>query len=291
MITERMALGTVQFGMDYGIANNRGRPAKKEIFDMLSFAHKEGIDTIDTAYSYGVSEEVIGDFTKVYGKSFRIISKTPNSSDANDFNIEDYLRRTLDKLGGQNVYGYLIHNFNSLSAYKGLWDKMVSFRERKLVKKIGVSLYNTSELDYLLENNINVDIIQVPYSVFDQRFDKYFMGLKKAKVEIYARSVFLQGLFFLDDDKINGSIKAAKDRIRELRRISKDNDIPIHALCLSFVLLSPFLDKAVIGVDSLEQLKQNIDSLRYLKGVEDIYGLLKPLECSDEDIILPYRWK
>lgn len=288
MLTKKIALGTVQFGLNYGIANRAGRPTREEAFSILELACEEGIDTLDTAYSYGESEEIIGEFISQSGKRFNIISKMP---DLESIETDKYFRQTLTRLKQQKIYGYLVHRFDNLIMDKSLWGKLESLKQRGLVHKIGVSLYKREELDYLLDNDISFDMLQVPYNIFDQRFEEYFSMLRIRNVEIYVRSVFLQGLFFLEMDYINKRFQSAKNRMEKLYHISENYKIPIHSLCLGFVLLNHFIDKVVIGVNSMEQLKQNIESAGFLDRTKIIYKLLRSLKFQDERVILPYRWK
>ncbi|MDD5005735.1 MAG: aldo/keto reductase [Candidatus Omnitrophica bacterium] len=291
MPIKRIVLGTAQFGMKYGIANRSPKPSPKDIFNILEYAFGKGINALDTAYSYGNSEQLIGDFIAQSGNYFKIISKLPNLSDKGISDVEKYFHKTLNNLKQPALYGYLIHKFDNLIENKEIWGILESLKQDGLVEKIGVSLYNVSELEYLLNNNIKFDIVQIPYNIFDQRFKTYFSVLKNMKAEIHSRSVFLQGLFFLETDIINKDFQLAKDNINKLRRISIDNNIPLFALCLCFVLLNPFLDKVIIGVDSVEQLRQNIDSFEYLDKTKNIYDLLESLKLDYEEVIIPNKWK
>jgi aryl-alcohol dehydrogenase-like predicted oxidoreductase len=285
----KIALGTVQFGAKYGISNRIGKISTKGAFEILKFAHEEGIRLLDTAHSYGDSEELIGKFISESNMSFDIVSKFPDLEKAEA--IESYISETLKRLGQAKLYGYLVHAFGNIIQHKALWSKLESLKEKKIVEKIGVAIYKPEELEYLCDNNLHFDILQIPYNIFDQRFEGYFSDLKKKGVEIQARSIFLQGLFFLGLDEISRNFQPAKEGIEKLHRISADYEIPLHSLCLCFVLHSPLIDKVIIGVDSIGQLEQNIDSIKYVDKVRDIYDLLQSLRFHNEEVILPYNWK
>lgn len=287
-LADRICLGTVQFGTDYGIANKAGKPSTDMVFDILDYARSAGIRLLDTASDYGNSESLIGKYIAARKADFKIITKmaaAKNNSDA-----EKNYRATLEKLHQPRIYGYLVRS-TDLDEYGKIRKHLETLREKQLVEKIGVSLYKTGELDYLLDSRLPFDIIQVPYSIFDQRFDEYFPVLKKMDVEIYSRSAFLQGLFFLDEDRIAENFTAASTQMAGLRRLSAENDIPIPALCLCFAALNSSIDKIVIGVDSTEQIKTNMESLGYMDRVNNIYNELKALKLEDEEILLPYNWK
>jgi len=287
----KLALGTAQFGLDYGVANKKGKIAKKEVFKILEYAYSIGIDTLDTAYSYGESENVIGEFTAKSGRNFNVISKMPYLNNNSTLTVKKNCLETLQRLGQSRIYGYLIHKFDNIVFHKeDLWNKIISLKQNGLVNKIGVSLYKPEELEFLLDKGITFDIVQIPYNILDQRFKDYFPILKEKNVTIHVRSVFLQGLFFVETERINTNFKGAKDAVEKVYCISKEYSIPMHSLCLCFALINPFVDKIIIGVDSLEHLMENIDSLKYIDKVKRIYGLLKPLRFHDEKVILPYNW-
>ncbi|MDD5356273.1 MAG: aldo/keto reductase, partial [Candidatus Omnitrophica bacterium] len=164
-------------------------------------------------------------------------------------------------------------------------------KQKGFVDKIGVSVYKPEEADFLLNNGFNFDLIQVPFNILDQRFSGCFASLKERNIEINSRSTFLQGLFFLDLDTIEKKFPMAQETIKKLCAISQEHKIPVYALCLCFAVLNPSIDKVVIGVDSIAQLEQNLDSLGYLDKVKAVYGLLERLEFNNEEVVIPSNWK
>ncbi|MDD5431459.1 MAG: aldo/keto reductase [Candidatus Omnitrophica bacterium] len=288
---EKIALGTAQFGLDYGIANKNGKVSKEEVFSILNSAVANNVDTLDTAYSYGDSESIIGEFMSKNDHKFKIISKLPSVDIKDIGSSRKFFNDSLRRLGKKNIYGYLIHDFKNLRLQKEIWDALKDFRDEGRVKKIGVTLYKPEELDYLLENNLDFDLLQVPYNILDQRFDRYLPILSKKKVIVYVRSVFLQGLFFLPLSRIEKDFNKAAGSIKILMRLSLEYQIPIAALCLCFTMLNPFVSKVVIGVESKEQLVQNISLLRYMDSIKRIYKELVGLRMEDEKILLPYNWR
>ncbi len=284
----KIALGTVQFGMDYGVSNKRGKIPRDEVFEILNEAIKSGIDTLDTAYLYGESETVIGDFIKKYKKQFRLVTKSP---DCKIEQIEDLFDISLKKLNIDRIYGYLIHNFQHYKENPEIWDILEKLKTGKKIQKIGFSLYYPSELEYILKKKLEIDIIQVPYSIFDRRFEPFFNELKNRNVEIHVRSVFLQGLVFKNPEELVGHFAKIKEKILALNSLSMKYDIPMGALCLNFAILNDSVDKVVVGVDSIENLKENISSLDYLTNVRNILNELSQFKEDDEKIILPVNWK
>lgn len=290
-LIDKLCLGTAQFGLDYGIANNSGKVKKRDAFRILEYAHHRGIRMLDTAPFYGGSEKTIGEFMSGGSRRFDIVSKRRFGRDSTPL-VEGYFNNTLENLGQKKIYGCLVHGFEDISAHKKkLRGELESIKKDGFAEKIGVSLYKTKELEYIFENGIPIDIIQLPYNVFDRRFERYFKRLKDRKVEIHARSVFLQGLFFLDKRRIGRYFKNAKKALEGLGDISRKNSIPVNSLCISFAMLNPLVDKVIIGVDSLRQLKENIRSLGDAGRVKKIYKELSSLEFHDETVILPTNWR
>lgn len=288
---DKFCLGTAQFGLEYGIANNRGKPRKEEIFEMLMYAHNAGLDTLDTAYAYGDSENAIGEFMSQYRKKFKVISKIPYFDGAAGTGVEQHCIETLKRLKQDRLYGYLVHQFDNIISRKDLLKDVESLKSRGLVDKIGFSLYKPEELDYILGERISFDIIELPYNILDRRFESYFSVLKEKKYEIYIRSIFLQGLFFLDMNKIERDFRQARNVMEKLRNISRDCGLPVHALCLGFVALNSCVDRIIMGVDSLSQLKDNLDSLEQVGRVESVYDSLRELKFEDEKVLVPYNWE
>jgi len=286
----KMSLGTVQFGQDYGIANTRGKVQKSEVFEILDYAHSVGIDCLDTAFAYGESESVIGEYWKEKHDRFKIVSKLPPFDQYKPGKVEEVFEQSLKRLGAQRLYGYLVHQFHDLQINSPLWRDLEGLKKNGRVKKIGVSLYSPDELFFLLEKEIELDIIQVPYSIFDRRFAGYFDLLYKKGIEIQTRSVFLQGLAFLRLNDLPTPLKMVRPQLENLRRIAYEQEISIEALCLNFVLANPSIQRVVIGVDSLRHLQKNVASLTCLDRVKEIYGQLNEIQVEREDILLPYRW-
>ena len=287
----KICLGTVQFGLDYGIANHRGKVPKPEVFEIFKYAQDIGLKTLDTSMAYGDSEIIIGEFAqeKIH---FKIVSKIVIDSNVFDSNnIRSKLQDSLERLKIKQLYACLIHQFEDFLKHSQIWEVLKTAKKERLVKKIGFSLYRPEDLDLLWDRSVFFDIVQVPFSIFDRRFERYFKLLKEKNIEIHVRSVFLQGLAFLKPDQLSGKLRYASGTIDQLQKISRRYDLSISAICLNYVLLNPFVNKVVIGVDSLEHLKKNIDDLKVLDKVSHLQDDLKGLAISDEEILLPYKWR
>jgi len=277
----KLALGTVQFGLDYGINNPKGQVKISEIQTILAFANSVGLDTLDTAFLYGDSEENLGQCEL---NDFKIVSKLPLCS-ANEINA--IFQKSLDRLQIKNLYGYLFHHFSSFEKDKKLLDELQDLKAKGKIQKIGFSLYNPNELEMLFNKNIDFDLVQVPYNIFDQRFDAYFPLLKEKGIEVHTRSAFLQGLFFKNLVQIPSHFDSVIPKLKQLNEYNIDK----AALCLNFVVANPNIDKVVIGVDSVEQLKMNVIGLEFFEKVKAIREELKEISVNDELIINPSKWQ
>ena len=288
MMNSKIALGTAQFGLDYGINNKRGKIPFSEVEEIIKLAYNNKIDMLDTAFSYGDSENVIGLILEENNLDFNITTKLPTKSLTEE--VLSHFNQSLERLK-KKLYGYLFHDFKTFRKYPQIWKKFKDLKNSKQVKKIGFSLYYPSEIAYLFDNKIDFDIVQIPYSIFDQRFRNYLPLLKERDIEVYIRSVFLQGLFFKKPEELNGNFTAIKGKIKTIIQISKKMNISIASISLKFALMNKYIDKIVVGVDSIENLKENLQIIRGKRIDNKYYYLLKDIKVDDENIILPFKWE
>jgi len=281
MNINKIALGTVQFGLPYGINNSRGQVPEKEVFEILNIAVENGIDTLDTAAAYGESEDRIGKFVISTGRNFKIVTKWIKGID---------LKQSLNRLHASKLHACLIHHFDDYKSDPKVFEGLLELRSKGVLAKAGFSLYNPDELEYLLKNNISFDIVQVPFSVLDQRFLKYFDKLKRSGIEIHVRSVFLQGLVFKNPNELSGKFISIKDNLVMLNRVSSESGVPLHSLCLGYALMQNGIDKVVIGVDSKEQFLQSLDVVKYSKAIGTESKHLKEIASNNPLMLNPSLW-
>jgi len=283
----KLALGTAQFGMDYGINNKKGKVSQKEAFEILEKAISEKVGPVDTAFEYGESEEVIGAFVKQKGRPLEVVSKLPKCGAGQ---ASGFFEKSLERLGLEKLYGYLVHDFGSFLREERIWDEMKSFKEEGKTEKIGFSLYRPVQAEQILEKGIDFDIVQLPYSILDQRFSEVLPKLKEQGIEVHARSVFLQGLVFKDAKELKGFLAGAKKALEVIGKIAGEIGVPISALCINFAALNPGIGKVVVGVDSLKNLEENIKAFSYQNKVKGVMPKLLGLGIGDEKIVVPSNW-
>ncbi|MCX2837917.1 aldo/keto reductase [Salinimicrobium sp. MT39] len=270
----KIGLGTVQFGMPYGISNKNGQTSEREVLQILQLAQESNITLLDSASAYGNAEEILGKYDL---SSFQIISKFLPPEGKN--HIKDQLCLTLNNLRIDQLYAYLAHRPQDLLEKPERWEELVLLKEKGLVKKIGYSLNSPNELTKLLDIGFQPDLIQVPYNYFDRRFEAILKQISNT-CEIHTRSVFMQGLFFMPPDKLNNYFEEIKPLLRELQN-SIDN---LPGSLLKFVLEKDFIHQVVIGIENSDQLLRNILSL---KNAADLPCLNKNIS---EKILMPSNW-
>jgi len=296
---DKLVLGTVQFGLDYGINNFNGKPTREDSLKMLDFAYEKGIRIFDTANAYGDAEEILGEFMQSRGLTdkIKVITKLrPNI--VGDSNREPYdiilenLSSSLKKLKRKYVDGYLFHTPAYIKDEK-LVDCLVRLKKQGLVKNIGVSIYEEEDAIYAANLEV-VDYIQVPYSILDQRLNKtdFFRIAKENNKIIFARSAFLQGLFFMSDDKIPEHLSKVKEYFKELDNILDRYKLTRQQAALLFSYQNRNINHVVFGVDNRDQLEEDIDIVEKNTNSEEcIKELEEKFVNIEKSIIFPSLWK
>lgn len=267
----RMSLGTVQLGMNYGISNTLGQPDEAQSFSMLSTAFENGVNSLDTARVYGNSEDVLGRFLSQYrGELPYITTKIPDVNGFDPCDIEkkviESVEISLEKLGLKKVDNLMLHSAENLVSYGDrLAPVMESLVKRGYTDQIGVSVYTGADIDRMLQYDVYTTT-QVPMSVFDQRLihGGYIKKLKDRNFTVFVRSVFLQGLCFLNPDTLtdSGLIQYAAEPIRSIRLFAEKENMTVAELAIAFIRDLDGVTSLVLGADTPAQVKDNV---RYFK--------------------------
>jgi aryl-alcohol dehydrogenase-like predicted oxidoreductase len=287
-LINRLALGTVQFGINYGIANQHGKVSRAEAKLMLKLASDCGIEILDTAISYGDSEACLGEAGAL---NFKLITKLPPLSDSCcDVNAWVYqkIATSLTNLGVTSIYGLLLHRPEQLLGINGsaLYIALQSLKDKGLVQKVGVSIYDPAELMLLL-SKFNLDLVQAPFNIVDRRFQLSgcMYRLKDRGIEIHTRSVFLQGLLLMEKNNMPHKFSVWNNLWIQWYQWLSDNNVSSLKACLSFPLSFPEIDHVVVGAESCIQLSE------ILLAMNSDNNFIPPdFHCDDQKLINPSNW-
>lgn len=283
----KFGLGSVQLGLPYGIKNPAGKIARNEAASILSLALRSGVELIDTAAAYGDAEDVLGSLGKMV--NFQVVTKVhPNARTPPD--VEASVNSSLRALRLTRVHGVLVHDTIGFFKDRGNWSSLLRMRQCGVIGKIGVSVYRPAELESLLDQGFEIELVQVPFSVLDTRFRPLLPRLKKAGIEVHARSLFLQGLYFMDVDRMPPHFSSISDAIIKIRGIARRLDVSLPALLLTYGALEPRVDRIVVGVDSAANLIENLCSLENAEACAAGMRELRSMGLTDESVLLPMNW-
>lgn len=284
----KIFLGTARFGLkDYGI-NTDGEAIDYELISaILKAAHVAGITTLDTAPVYGdpvhgYVEEKIGRFMREQGLSFEIATKLPKLQSDPEGGLGKYVQESIGAsrkaLGVEKLDYYFLHEYGDWIKHPELLQYISEARDRGEVGSIGIAIYHPHELETIFEKGDGIDIIQVPYNMLDHINWKELLSVVKGKFfDIFARSAFLQGLFFSDQATIIENVnEEAYQCVKLLNELSREYGIPIGQLALRYVAANENIDHILIGCDSKKQLIENIGALTDWPPLEP--GIISTLE-------------
>jgi aryl-alcohol dehydrogenase-like predicted oxidoreductase len=304
MVNSKLTLGTAQLGLNYGIANTNGKPDFKTSIKILKYSWDHGINTFDTAPSYGNSEEIIGEFiSSVLNdniENLTIISKMPpikSRAKMPFYDLYDYIRKqiiqSLNNLNIESIPIYLLHHAPDLFLNNGIVVECLNqLRNEGLINRIGISVYNPDEAEASMDFK-QIDIIQVPINIFDHRLIKtgLLRKLKSKKYIIFARSIYLQGLFFITPEKLPKYLESAKKPLFKLKNLINEFNIDIAKLALLFVRDIPEIDSMVIGAEKIDQVAKNLEILNELPLTHEINKVIfEEFTDISEKIINPSLW-
>lgn len=285
----KIIIGGAQFGMKYGIANTKGKVGNEEVRNILKVAKENSVEFIDTAIAYGQSEEVIGDAGVGDMKIITKIPKIPEHIHDIKSWVIDNIYQSLGRLKKRQLYAILLHEPRQLKERNGhlIYGALLEAKDRKIVQKIGLSIYDPTELEPILKK-YEIDIIQAPVNIFDQRLidSGWLDKLKKLHIEVHARSVFLQGLLVMPNHRRPRYFEKWSQiwkRYEAWLKIQEHNAVD---LCLNFVLSNPQIDGVVIGIDDLKQFHEIIGCER-----KNIQQSIKFAGVEDNELLNPAMWQ
>lgn len=286
----KLIIGTAQFGMNYGITNKNNLLSNNELDKIFKFCYDNNILIFDTAQDYGKSEDILSKYSKIY-ENFKIITKS-NFIKNQENNIFNIINNSILKFN--KIEYYLLHNFQDYKNIEIL-NILERFKNENKINKIGVSIYNVKEAILLLKEN-KIDVLQIPFNYLDNQWNnKEFQNLIiKNKVEIHVRSIFLQGLLINKPNKY--PINIPRNDFDILENIINEICIKLNLskieLCFYYINSVEWIDKFLIGIDNINQLKLNFNIInKNLKlNKKDIKYIEDKIKNINKIILDPSKW-
>lgn len=289
-LLDKLALGCVQLGLDYGVTNSTGKVSYKNAESLIQIAFENGIKTLDTAKDYGNSEEVLG---QIGVTSFNIVTKLTVPQNIKPIEYADFIMQScmssLRKLRVDSVYGVLLHNPQALTNgnYYEVLEGLHELKVAGLTQKIGLSIYSSEDL-YFHDELLDIDLVQAPLNALDKRLsdDGTKTKLQEKNIELHTRSVFLQGLLLLAENDWPANLsKFSNEHKRWLNHLERKGGSAMAA-CLSYPLLMKEVSKIAVGVQNGHQLMEIINTAKSIS--EDLTLGFKGSELTD--LINPSKW-
>lgn len=288
----KLGLGTVQFGLDYGISNKKGQTSQDQVKEILQLAEIKNTTLLDTSCAYGNSESIIGNYASP--NRFDIVTKTPvfKSNVIQQLDAKELIRSFNDSLSNlqiNQVYGLLTHGPEDLLKPGGnyLFNAMKTLKAEGKVNKIGASVYNKKQIKDLV-NTFDIDLIQLPFNLLDQRLlhDGTFDFLKQHNIEIHVRSAFLQGLLFIPLNELPEFFHPIKPILARLKQKLFSLNLSPAQAALAFINQTPQIDKIICGVNTAEQLQELTKAINTKIDHEEFYQFA----INELKFIDPSQW-
>lgn len=255
----KIALGTVQLGIPYGVSNPHGKVSQSNAHQLLNTALELGIDTLDTAQSYGDSESVIGEWLEKRPSNSKLPKIVTKIIAIPPERIAETLQRSLDTLKINQIDAILLHQEDDLMGLHGpvVWRSLSALKAAGRISKVGVSSYSPETLLELTRRH-ELDIVQIPYNLLDRRFvsPELCQAYRSGDIEVHARSIFLQGLFFLNPTTCPPHMTFACSALQKIQTLTAQSGFSAPLLSLASAMAHATISKAVIGVTSAQELQE-----------------------------------
>ncbi len=289
MLKSKISIGTANFEKGYGINNSLGFSEKK-LSELIKFVKKNKINSIDTAISYKSVEKKLG---KTNIRKFKLYSKIPKLPKRCK-NLKNWLNKSINKslvdLNIRNFEGIFVHNISDLLNHKynyELYDYLINLKRKGIAKKIGVSIYDFDNFFRVLKK-FKFDIVQLPFNILDRRLllNNNIEKIKEKRMEIHVRSIFLQGLLLQDYVKIPKYFKKQKNIFKIWEQWCSKNNLTKIQTCLNFVTSFRNIDKIIVGINSINDLKEIKNCL-----VKKKIRYPKKIYSNNLNLIDPRKWR
>ena len=250
-LNNNIIIGAAQLGTNYGIANSNKQFKLEERVNFLDFAYKNGFISFDTAYNYKNSHKIIGQWISIKKRKPILYSKIPKIKKIDNKVLTDIFSKMLSELNVTNLDGLFLHNPKDWENIK-MQIFINKILKKKLIKSFGLSIYEENQI-YL---NENIKIIQAPGNIFNQKVinSERLHNFSNNGGEVHIRSIFIQGLIFMNPNNIPTILEELKKPIFYIQNYAKEINIPIANLLLLAVNKIFPKAKLVVGLDDLEQI-------------------------------------
>ena len=291
----KLCLGTVQFGLDYGIAG-ASKPDIESSIKILNYAFEHGIKDFDTACAYGTAELVVGEFLKRLGERASEIKITTKSKpnclegvDKKDYLsvFETSLDESLERLNLKQIECFMIHTADYVFN-KDAIESLIKLKQTGKAKKVGISVYTPEQALEALKYE-ELDDIQLPYNIADNRLEKNMFFENKKNKSIYCRSAFLQGLLLMKTEDIPEKFTKMKEIMKEIDKLCEIDNFSKLDLCLSYLNKNENVDYMVFGVDNQPQLEEILNA-NFDLNIETIKKAKQLFQEIDEFTLNPSLW-
>lgn len=282
-----IGLGTVQFGLPYGVSNRTGQVSRAAAARILAQASQGGIRHLDTAADYGTAEEVLAELLTP-GTDAVITTKTPRFAIGRD-QVLARVNRSLDRFEPFGLDTLLVHNAADLTldGADAIWADLKALKAQGRVRRIGISCY-IDDNPQALGERFAPDVIQAPLSILDQRLIEsgQLAALQSRGIAVQARSLFLQGLIFMNVDQLPPNLQRHRDSLAAFHaRLNAAGISPLVA-AIQFARRVPGLDCCLVGVTTEQELADILAAASHPSGITD----WRPFALCDPDLLNPARW-
>ena len=292
----KFGLGTVQFGLDYGFTK---RKSQNEVNSILQTAVNNDITLIDTAREYGDSEDKIGNFMENYKNNFVVATKLRLIDNLAELsysylknNIYASVEESLERLQLNKLPILQLHQtIDEIYKNDDFWTVINQLKEDNLIELFGVSVYELPETKFITQNYSEyIDFFQIPYNIFDRRFDDIQEDLHEYSIGLVSRSTFLKGIIPCDIEDTPECLNEIKPFKQNLQNLANECDCTVAELASVFVYYNDYINSTILGVNSPEELENNIKSIDMFDK-----NLLKDinfdnLRVTNDYLIDPRKW-
>lgn len=292
----RLTLGTVQFGLDYGIANRGGKPGFRTVCDILTCARESGVNCLDTAARYGSSEEVLGNAlheTGLAGEMVVVTKVAPVPDELATGEISAFIRNSVEtslrKLKLETIPLCLFHRE---SDYKYI-DELAELHGKNLIHYFGVSADNNPGPAKEMADDNMISALQLPMNILDTRHEKsgVLETADSRRLTIFVRSVYLQGLLLMPEQNIMPELKDVIPARRALEKTAETTAMGMDELSFRYILSLKGVSSVITGVETLPQIKRNVELMNLGPLPQDLMDAVrKTVAPLPEHLLTPKNW-